>query len=170
MENDKKKKKINFLEVIIYLYILGGIVFILFGPKLSNFGKKDGNYSPQRHCYSNIRVLQGAVEMYNMDSSTMMDRLDVDLLIKGKYLKERPISPHPNCNYSENGDLSGDGVVVCSIHGGLTSKGPYDDDNYVDDYFRKIRRDKIIKEIKSRLNYVFIWPLFLPIISEWGNN
>ncbi len=40
-------------------------------------------FARDKACFSNIRVIQGAVEMYNMDVATMMRTLDMDVLIEG---------------------------------------------------------------------------------------
>lgn len=73
-------------------------------------------------CLSNIRVIQGAVEMYNMDSPLMLKDLNensIDSLLKGNYLKSEPSKPDYSCKYSSKGDLSEDGEVYCEYHGGL---------------------------------------------------
>ena len=74
-------------------------------------------HSKKASCFSNQRVLQGAVEMYNMDHSTMMSTLDIDTLVKEKYLHQKPIAPDPQCKYEAVGDLTQDGYVNCKFHG-----------------------------------------------------
>ena len=71
----------------------------------------------QKACFSNQRVIQGAVEMYNMDYPTPMEKLDIPLLVKDNYLKSAPVPPEPRCAYFSSGDLSKDGFVYCSFHG-----------------------------------------------------
>ena len=153
----------SWFEKLLYIYQGGGVIFILFGPSIG-FGRHGYNYRPQKHCYSNIRVLQGAVEMYNMDNpSNMMDFLDINRLVNSKYLKEPPESPIPCCRYSENGRLSDDdGEVVCAVHGGMITSGPYDkDDNFKCcdkcSKFLTIKRYK--SEVRNRVKCVIIWPL-----------
>ena len=68
-------------------------------------------------CFSNIRVLQGAVEMYNMDNATMMSTLDMEELVKTHYIKHIPDKPEPECEYESIGDLTQDGYVNCKFHG-----------------------------------------------------
>ncbi|MBQ2592414.1 MAG: hypothetical protein II567_03940 [Candidatus Riflebacteria bacterium] len=86
----------------------------------TNFGiiciKKSSINARQKACFSNIRVLQGAVEMYNMDHSVMMEELDIPTLIKEKYLKEEPSKPELDCYYINSSNLSKDGFVICSRH------------------------------------------------------
>ncbi len=74
-------------------------------------------------CYSNQRVLQGAIEMYNMDSSTMIEELNshtMHLLIDGKYLKEIPRGYDNHCEYASQGNLTEDGEIYCKYHGSYT--------------------------------------------------
>jgi hypothetical protein len=99
-------------------------------------------YNPRRHsssgtrqkaCYSNIRVIQGAVEMYNMDHSVMISSLDDSeaqnpSLLKG-YLKGVH-HPYPKCCYQGIDLGSGDGGIWCTYHGDvdgiLGKEGLYD--------------------------------------------
>ena len=74
-------------------------------------------FARDKACLSNIRVIQGAVEMYNMDVATMMRTLDMDILIEGNYLKEEPSHPEISCEYSNVGDLGSYGFVICKYHG-----------------------------------------------------
>ncbi len=78
--------------------------------------------SRYKACLSNIHVIQGAVEMYNMDSPLMLKDLNeksLDNLVNGHYLKQVPMGPDYSCKYSSKGDLSEDGEVYCEYHGGL---------------------------------------------------
>ena len=74
-----------------------------------------GNYSRQKACYSNIRVIQGAVEMYNMDTTPMMDDLNMTTLIKGGYIRGEIKCPEPQIKvkYTNIGKLSNTGEVSC---------------------------------------------------------
>lgn len=86
----------------------------------TNFGficiKKDRSYVRTKYCWSNIRILQNAVEMYNMNSATMMTKLDISELLKSKYLSFEPKGTESNCHYAIYGDLTKDGFVYCSRH------------------------------------------------------
>ena len=74
--------------------------------------------SRQKECFSNMRVIQGAVEMYNMDIVTnKMSVLDIDKLIEGKYLKSQPSHPEVSCKYLNIDMLDGEGFVYCDYHG-----------------------------------------------------
>lgn len=69
----------------------------------------------QKACYSNLRVLQGAVEFYNMDNKEMMRYLDIDKLEKLGYLKSGGIKcPEYRLNkYKTIGHLDKDGEICC---------------------------------------------------------
>lgn len=86
----------------------------------TNFGImciKRSRYSARtKACWSNIRVIQGAVEMYNMDVATMATSLDLPTLFKEKYLKNEIIGPEKDCYYDSFGDLSKEGFVYCTRH------------------------------------------------------
>jgi hypothetical protein len=70
-----------------------------------------------------MRVILGAVEMYNMDHSDMItDLYDKDvsskdgILIQGGYLKAPISKPDSNCSYSGK-NLDSDGTIECLEHG-----------------------------------------------------
>ena len=99
-------------------------------------------------CFSNQRVIQGAVEMYNMDSKVKMDNLDINLLIKGKYLMQ-PTKPESSCEYSNIGDLSDDGFVFCKYHGDvkhLIYSEYFNDKEY--DQHRKLPQSATLEDVK----------------------
>ena len=73
-----------------------------------------------KSCFSNIRVIQGAIEMYNMDISDRIEHIEPDTinrLVKGKYLKTEPSKPETTCEYKSIGDLTEGGFVFCTYHG-----------------------------------------------------
>lgn len=110
-----KRKGFTLIELMIVIAIIG----ILAAMAVPNF-KKARDSARQKACYSNIRVIQGAVEMYNMDTSTMMAKtLDVNTLVSGHYLKTAPIPPETNCSYSINGDITESGYIKCGLHGDI---------------------------------------------------
>lgn len=105
----------------IFPYIIGYICINLF-LSFSNFGyvciKRSRTPARKRACFSNIRVLQGAVEMYNMDhEKTPMKTLDIKTLEEFKYLKPNSAQgPSNECEYISSDDLSKDGEVICRFH------------------------------------------------------
>ncbi|MBF0503260.1 MAG: hypothetical protein HQM09_24270 [Candidatus Riflebacteria bacterium] len=77
-------------------------------------------------CYANMRVLLGAVEMYNMDYGNIIRTFsDADAskdgyLVKSQYLKSPISHPEPSCLYSSTGDISTTtGRIICSTHGSV---------------------------------------------------
>ena len=75
-------------------------------------------------CCANMRVLLGAIEMYNMDNVEMIkSNLDTDLLCSQKYLKSKMSCPCAG-KYSIEGDITEDGYIKCSAHG--TVENPVD--------------------------------------------
>ena len=74
--------------------------------------------SREKACYSNIRVISGAMEMYNMDHDTMMTTLDLNTLQEQNYLKKiNP--PDDGCEYHSQGNFTDNGYVYCSKHGDI---------------------------------------------------
>jgi competence protein ComGC len=164
--SDKVKKKSIFSNVFFLIYLAGVIILTFLGSLLSSLSFKKVHYSVRdKACYSNIRVLQGAVEMYNMDHETMMTILDQRQLRDSHYIKTDHdlICPETSIGATYSGDhLTDDGEIICSYHGGLISKGPYD----------KVKESQKAKESKNQivnkilpylvnfLNSLF-WPLWL---------
>lgn len=107
-------KGIRLAELMIVFAIIG----ILAAISVPNF-RKAREQSRHKACYANIRVIQGAVEMYNMDNEQMMSSLNLDKLVKGKYLKSHVSAPEQGCRYESRGDLSAGGYVYCRLHGAV---------------------------------------------------
>ncbi|MBP5469249.1 MAG: prepilin-type N-terminal cleavage/methylation domain-containing protein [Candidatus Riflebacteria bacterium] len=107
----KNRKGFTLIELMIVIAIIG----ILAAMAIPNF-KKARASARQKACYSNIRVIQGAVEMYNMDVSSMMTGLSIEKLISGNYLKSTPSKPEVTCSY-KGSSLDGNGSVYCGHHG-----------------------------------------------------
>ena len=109
---------------------------------------KSSSSARKKACFSNIRIIRGAIEMYNMDvpESDYMRKLDLNLLIEKKYLKSIT-PPEDFCKYVSMDDLSDNGVVYCVSHGipemkeGATSS----QEAYVD----SIMLERIKKEISK---------------------
>ena len=95
-----------------------GGIGILAAAAVPNFKAARGS-AREKACFSNQRVLTGAVEMYNMDHSTMMSTLDIPTLVKEGYLKAAPSKPEPDCDYFSKGDLATDGCIFCKKHGSV---------------------------------------------------
>ena len=97
--------------------ITGGFASAYAMSRRQSGGNPPFNRDIKAICHSNIRVLSGGVEMYNMDHSTMMSTLNIDTLIKEKYIKYPPQTPDPECEYYSEGDLAKDGFIACKKHG-----------------------------------------------------
>lgn len=106
------------LRLAVYAFAILTIVTI-FTPT----GRRRGNseLAREKACYANMRVLLGAIEMYNMDQSvsiTIITPDDLNRLVHDGYLKGELSPPTPECSYSSTGDMTGrDGRVTCAVHG-----------------------------------------------------
>ncbi len=149
----KNKKKKSIIGIIFKAFIIFVITFLIgnFPPTF----RRGHSSSPQKACYSNIRVIQGAVEMYNMDTSEMMKDLDFNFLLESKFLKEKPFPPEKECNYSNKGDLSEDGQIYCALHGGMVCEGD-------PEVVSKKERENQIKQLKETFKALF--PYAIPAI------
>jgi len=107
-------KGFRLVELMIVVLILG----VLAALAVPNF-RKAREQARDKACYANQRVLLGAVEMYNMDTQpdSMMTSLDIDRLVNGKYLKNRPYPPEAGCRYFSQGNLAETGNIYCQLHG-----------------------------------------------------
>lgn len=120
-EFEKNPVKI-IMECIIMFLVISFLVFSGLPPMRSNRGR-----ARQKACFSNMRVIQGAIEMYNMDNSKMIYRFDddtMDLLVKNHYLKATIDGPERECYYLSNGDLTDTGFIYCKYHGDIDGKIP----------------------------------------------
>ena len=116
----KNRKGFTLIELMIVIAIIG----ILAAMAIPNF-KKARWSARQKSCYSNIRVLQGAIEMYNMDNNTMISGPgdpQLAALVAGNYIKKQedftsPNTPEVTCVYQISGDITSEGQVMCSYHG-----------------------------------------------------
>jgi len=118
------KAPFTLIELLIILAIVGIMTAIAI-PNTSRRSRP--GHARQRACQANMRVIMGAIEMYNMDSNEMMRTLDsetMDRLLSGKYLKSPIIGAEKDCTYSSIGDMSEDGQVACSVHGTIDNPKP----------------------------------------------
>lgn len=115
-----KKLKLTKLEIIIIL----ATILILYLMSIPNY-RRGGKNPSEKQCFSNQRILYGALEFYNMehDKDKCMKTLDIDKLIEEGYLKNPPNLPIKECFYLSKGDLTTkDGYIYCIYH----KKCPYD--------------------------------------------
>ena len=75
-------------------------------------------------CFSNQRVIQGAIEMYNMDNTIPIETAlpgkafeeCEEMLVKERYLKNYIDLIEPECSYGFF-DIVGSGTIFCKKHG-----------------------------------------------------
>ena len=116
-------RKGSFLTVLGIVII---IVYVLFNMSLPHY---DGTRTSarQKACFSNQRIIQGAVEMYNMDNTIPLETAlpgeafvkCEETLVKSRYLKNYIELVEPNCSYGFF-DILGSGTVFCKEHGSCT--------------------------------------------------
>ena len=120
----QKKKSNGCIIALIGFAVIGFIMICVIGflaaLALPNF-ERARDEARRKACFSNQRVLMGGVEMYNMDvkEENMMHNLNIDILVKERYVKEKPKLPDPKCSYVSEGDLAKDGNVKCTYHGSV---------------------------------------------------
>lgn len=120
----RNRKGFTLIELMIVIAIIG----ILAAIAIPNF-RKAREQAREKACYANMRVILGAVEMYNMDNTSMMTALDdgdatttAGKLVSGKYLKSPVNRPETGCSYSGT-SIDGTGLIVCDFHGTIEGSG-----------------------------------------------
>ena len=145
----------------------------------------------QKACFSNQRVLMGAIEMYEMDHTELIDTAPPggdfeDLenrLIKEKYLKAHLEGPEEECSYGFIRFNENEYDVFCKNHGTIETKDTEkpiiptynvnDEKPFSVELSRKIQARKREKAFLYFLNkYVFTFPtltlMILGIIAASG--
>lgn len=114
-----KVGSISFFDVVIaaiFLFLAAAII-------IPNFRKARCYQSRERACNANVRLILGAVEMYNMDNTTMLrsirtaDCMKGGRLVEGRYLKGPVSLADKDCDFYNFNDLSDHGFVYCKKHG-----------------------------------------------------
>ena len=121
MSSEKKQK--STASIIIEGIIIAIIMTFLAINAQPNFCKRDRKVY-QKRCFSTQRCIMGAIEMYNMDHSEMINTYDQsirDLLVKEKYLQASFMND-VECEFAAEGDLTGNGFIYCINHGEPSGK------------------------------------------------
>ncbi|MBF0405848.1 MAG: VWA domain-containing protein [Candidatus Riflebacteria bacterium] len=82
--------------------------------------RKSREQARGKACYANMRVLLGAVEMYNMDNPVFITKIDEEAMknLSCGYLKGPLNKPENKCGYYSAGDLTKpEGRIACALHG-----------------------------------------------------
>jgi hypothetical protein len=114
----------------VFKVLVNGTLFVLCCALLihRHFDRKsDLKDARKKACYANMRLLLGAVEMYNMDHATCIKSLTPadyadkkSVLISQKYLRDYLTLPTEECVYFSKGDLStAESVIFCKKHGAV---------------------------------------------------
>jgi hypothetical protein len=101
-----------------------------------HYQARRAEFAPMKTCYGNLRLILGAIEIYNMETPTMIStHYDPEFLVQKGYLKSIPRCPGvridhsfprslfqsytslPGGTYSFTGDMTKGGEVQCSEHG-----------------------------------------------------
>lgn len=120
-----KKKAFSLIELMLVFAIIG----IHLAMSLPNYRRGHIYTQDEMECFSNQRVLYGAIEIYNMENSkkieTAFPGLDYENcekeLLDTKYMKKRLEPSYKGCSYgyiSQNGS----DTVFCTIHGPVKLK------------------------------------------------
>jgi hypothetical protein len=145
--NKKEVKPFSPASYCIHLFVSIAILSFVFLAIMPHYPPiRPGRV--KNNCFSEIRVLSGAVELYNLDYETKIHNLDDDTiksLVDNQYLKKLPKPYIEKCKYISQGDLASDsGVIFCEAHGDIDGniKGKYSEDDIARDIYTKERDNK----------------------------
>ena len=113
-------------ELFFEALIIAIVISVLGYMASEDFKKGSGDRSISK-CSENIRIIQGAIEKYNLDHKEEeyireLDDHNMELLIDNNYLKEPIKLPSKNCKYCSKNDLADNGYLYCEYHGGYNEK------------------------------------------------
>ncbi len=185
---NKYKKGFSFIELIIVIIIIS-VLAAMSGPTCT-VGKSSAKRRKIRsECFSNQRVLEGAIEMYNMDNPEKItialpgaDYENIEaILIREKYLYDPLIPPCNVCSYGYIEDEKGAAGVFCKNHGKPTIySSSYNENPKLPEYDKSkekplsqdyyqvrntVKTSKTIKEIREKIIEIIISKPFLIFIG-----
>ena len=137
----KEKTRKDNRDAIIAYCCLNAIIAFSCASGIAN--QKSRERDRYEKCWNNIRVIQEAIERYNMDSSVMMTtEIDFEKLIEGNYLKSIPEGSEKICCYKVFQDLADVGFVYCVKH-------KYPGLNILKDYRKSLKNLNLEYELKA---------------------
>ncbi len=121
------------------------ISILLMQPETATATRRTTPAGLAKACAANMRVLLGAVEMYNMDKPVKLDMVDekvIARLVRESYLKMPLSRPDPGCSYSGR-DLvrstNPDECIRCVVHGTVA-----DVQKFASEYYQSEKMKTII--------------------------
>lgn len=106
-------------------WVYGMIGFVVLGflaaIAVPNFGHRERRPSSKKACVSNMKTIEGAVELYLMEKNVGLGvSVDLKLLLREGYLKTEPQCPkggHYSIRIaSAAGGSAGSTVISCTVH------------------------------------------------------
>ena len=135
MFSKNKKKPRKFSTILFETVIVFIVVFVLTCMAAPSHPALKSSMR-QKACYSNIRLLAGAIEIYNKEHKEFIDEFNektLKLLYEGECLRGDIRLYTPRCKYISKGSLkeNGGGFIYCEYHGDQENRIP----NKIDDDF-----------------------------------
>ena len=132
---------------VFWVLFLGAVIILFFQNHHENIHHEFSSVweEKRKQCYSNIRILQYAIEKYNMEHSkkicSLNEKIAKDILLKEGYLETIPECPEYDHSglmpliskkkigfyYKNLGDLTKNGLISCGTYGSGSSS---DKDNW----------------------------------------